>query len=57
MKSITPQQALVLIACLAAPIAAFKLLGSAEAAAATYAVGMIVNFLLGRDAPPAVKPE
>lgn len=51
MKTISLYQALVLIACLAAPVAAFKLLGSTEAAAATAAVGMIVNFMLGRPGP------
>ena len=49
MKSISLPQALVLIACIAAPIAAYKLLGSPEAAAASMIVGMIVNFILGRD--------
>lgn len=49
MKSISLPQALVLIACIAAPIAAYKLLGSPEAAAASMVVGMIVNFILGRD--------
>ena len=52
MKSITYQQALVLIACLTAPILAYKLLSSVEAAGATAMVGMIVNFLLGRNDPP-----
>lgn len=50
MKSVTPAQAIVLVACLAAPIVAYKLLGSAEAAAASMVVGMVVNFALGR--PP-----
>ncbi len=49
MKNMTIPQALVLIACIAAPIAAYKLLGSPEAAAASMVVGMIVNFVLGRD--------
>lgn len=52
MKNITIQQALVLVACIAAPVVAYKLLASAEAAAAVAAVGMIVNFVLGRDALP-----
>ncbi len=51
MKNISLAQALVLVACLAAPVAAYKLLGSAEAAAATAGVGMVVNFFLGRSAP------
>lgn len=51
MKNITLPQALILIACLAAPIAAYKLLGSAEAAAVLSSIGMILNFLLGRAAP------
>ncbi len=51
IANITLPQALVLIACLAAPVAAYKLLGSPEAAAATAAVGMVVNFVLGRAAP------
>ena len=54
MKSITLPQALVLVACIAAPIAAYKLLGSVEAGGVVMAVGMIVNFVLGRDnsSPP-----
>lgn len=57
MKSITLPQALVLIACMAAPIAAYKFLGSPEAAAAGMVVGMVVNFLLGRDAAPPAPPS
>lgn len=49
MKSITLAQALVLVACVAAPIAAYRLLGSPEAAAASMIVGMVLNFLLGRN--------
>lgn len=56
MKNLTLPQALVLIACIAAPIAAYKLLGSVEAGGVVMAVGMIVNFLLGRDAPPPPPP-
>lgn len=58
MKNITLPQALVLIACIAAPIAAYKLLGSPEAAAASMVVGMVANFLLGRDngSPPPSDP-
>ncbi len=54
IKNLTAAQALVLVACLAAPIVAFKLLGSSEAAAATAAVGTVLTFLLGRVAqdPP-----
>jgi hypothetical protein len=48
MKNITLAQALVLAVCVAAPIAAYKLLGSEEAAAATMIGGMVVNFMLGR---------
>ncbi len=48
LQNLTVAQAIVLVACLAAPIAAFKLLGSSEAAAATAAVGTVVTFLLGR---------
>jgi hypothetical protein len=50
VKSITLPQALVLVACLVAPIVAYKLLGSAEAMGATAMVGMVINFLLGRGA-------
>lgn len=59
MKNITLPQALVLIACIAAPVAAYKLLGSPEAAAIGMTVGMIVNFVLGRDnsQPPADPPS
>jgi hypothetical protein len=52
MKSINFPQAIVLLACIAAPIAAYKLLGSPEAAAASMVVGMVLNFLLGRDGGP-----
>lgn len=59
MKNITLPQALVLIACIAAPVAAYKFLGSPEAAAIGMTVGMIVNFVLGRDStqPPAPPPS
>lgn len=53
MKNITFPQAMVLLACIAAPIVAYKFLGSPEAAAATMAVGMVLNFLLGREPAPA----
>ena len=49
MKNITATQAIVLLACIAAPIVAYKFLGSPEAAAASMVVGMIMNFLLGRE--------
>lgn len=55
MKNVSLAQALVLVACLAAPVVAFKVLGSSEAAAATAAVGMVINFLLGRSAPASEK--
>ncbi len=55
LQNLTWQQALVFVACLAAPVAAYKLLGSTEAGAATRFVGMVVSFMLGRPpAPPAV---
>lgn len=54
MKSITFPQALVLIACMGAPIAAYKLLDSPEAAAAGMVIGMVVNFLLGRESQAPV---
>jgi hypothetical protein len=57
MKNITLPQALVLLACIAAPIAAYKFLGSPEAAAASMVVGMILNFLLGRDPPSGPGPN
>lgn len=44
-------QCVILVACIAAPIVAFKILGSTEAAAATAGIGMIVNFVLGRQSP------
>lgn len=56
MKSINFPQALVLLACIAAPIAAYKWLGSPEAAAASMVVGMILNFLLGRPGPSQESP-
>lgn len=57
MKNISLPQALVLIACIAAPIAAYKLLGSPEAAGASMVVGMIVNFILGREGAPPAPPS
>ena len=48
LQNLTWQQAIVFVACLAAPVAAYKLLGTADAVAATTLVGMIVNFMLGR---------
>lgn len=56
MKNITLPQALVLVVCIAAPIAAYKLLGSPEAAAASMIVGMVLNFVLGRESPPPPPP-
>ncbi len=53
VKNLTLPQALVFIACLAAPIAAYKLLGSVEAGIVVGYVGMGINFLLGRGASPA----
>jgi hypothetical protein len=50
IPNLTWPQTLVLLACLAAPIASYKLLGSVEAAAAAMVPGMIVTFLLGRGA-------
>ncbi len=55
MRSISFPQVLILLACIAAPIVAYKFLGSAEAAAATTGIGMIVTFLLGR--PSDAKPS
>ncbi len=52
LQNLTWQQALVFIACMAAPVLAYRFLGSAEAVAATTGVGMIVNFMLGRPATP-----
>ena len=56
MKNITGTQLIALLACLVAPIAAFKLLGSIEGAAATYGVGMVLTFLLGRPQDPPSDP-
>ncbi len=55
MKNLTLAQAIVLVACLAAPVAAYALLDDVKAAAAVAAIGMVVNFMLGRDS--AAKPE
>ena len=52
MKNITPAQAIVLVACLTAMVVANKLLGSEAATMIVGTVGMLVNFLLGRDPPP-----
>lgn len=60
MKNFTWQQALILLACIAAPIVAFRFLGSPEAAGASMAAGMVLNFLLGRDSntpPPSDPPS
>lgn len=56
MKNMSLAQAVVLLACIAAPIVAYKLLGSPEAAAASMVVGMVLNFLLGRNEPPSEPP-
>lgn len=56
MKTITWQQALILLVCMAIPVAAFKFLGSPEAAGASMAAGMVLNFLLGRDSDPPAPP-
>jgi hypothetical protein len=47
MKSVTWQQALVLIACVAGTLLAYQYLGERGGAAAA-TVGMVLNFLLGR---------
>ncbi len=57
MKTITWQQLVLFLACLVTPIAAYKLLGSAEAAAASMGAGMILLFLTGRGDPPAPPPS
>lgn len=49
----TWSQVVVFVACLAAPIAAYKLLDSVEAAAALVVIGQAVNFMIGRTAPPS----
>ncbi len=48
MKNITLPQVVILLACIAAPIVAYKFLGSTEAALATGPIGSIILFLLGR---------
>lgn len=50
IPNLTWQQTIVLLACLACPVAAYKFLASPEAAAASMAAGMVVTFLLGRGA-------
>ncbi len=55
-KNLTVAQAVVLVTCLVAPIAAYKLLGSSEAAAATAAVGTVMTFLLGRQDASSTPP-
>lgn len=65
LKNVTLPEALVLIACIAATVIAYKLFDSTTAAAVVASVGMTVNFMLGRphgaDAPavqaPDTKPE
>jgi hypothetical protein len=56
MKNLSWPQLVVLLACVAAPIVAYKLLGSAEAAAASMVVGMVLNFLMGRSGPSDPPP-
>lgn len=58
LKTITLPQVILLAACLAAPIAAYKLLGSTEAAGVTYSAGTILMFMLGRNGelPAPVAP-
>lgn len=53
LRSISWQQAVVLVACVAGTFAAYKFLGP-EAAGASMVVSMVLNFMLGRapDAPP-----
>ncbi len=48
MKNLTVSQTVILLASIAAPIVAYKILGSPEAAAATMTVGLVVNFVIGR---------
>jgi hypothetical protein len=56
MKNVTPLQVIVFVACVAAPIAAYKILATADAAAALVFVGMVINFFLGRnDSAPEAK--
>lgn len=57
MKSITFPQALVFVVCVAAPVVAYKLLGSPEAAGASMLAGMALNFLMGRSDPPPAVPS
>lgn len=59
MKNLTWQQALVFVACLAAPVFAYKFLASPEAAGVAGLVGMVVNFMMGRSSggdPPSPPP-
>ncbi len=52
VQNLTLPQALVFMACLAAMVASYKLLGTAEATAVAGIVGMGISFLLGRPAAP-----
>ncbi len=52
MKNLTWPQVVILLACLAAPIVAYKLLDSVAAGAVLMGPGMIITFLLGRGEPP-----
>ena len=57
LKSITTQQVLVLIACMAVPALIYKFVGSAEGAGAAGIAGMVINFLMGREHPAAPAPK
>lgn len=56
MKNITTAQAIVLVACVAALVAAHKLFDSTVADGIVASVGMLINFLLGREEKPAPQP-
>jgi hypothetical protein len=56
IRNLTWQQVAVLVACLAATFAAYKLLGP-EAGGVSSVVSAVLAFLLGRDPPPPPAPE
>lgn len=56
MKNFSLPQALILIACIVAPIVAYKLLDSVVAGGITMTIGMVLNFVLGRGDPPSPPP-
>lgn len=59
-KNATPVEAIILIACIAAPIVTYKMFDSTTATVVVAAIGTMINFMLGRGgshAPPLPQPD